>query len=642
MIFRKTIPIIVCFFLYTSISAQPFNIDSLERVLTAFRGDNLEKGNLLVDLFNAYSFAGDTAKSRAYATEALNLAQKYGLETVEKRAHSALANYHLLSDRYYLAHSHFKKTEKLCLKHNDMVYLTRIYLNLMVLFARLDDLNSVLLYADKFIETTAQWYDQTTFTPYDTLHLQQAGIMPTWIFYVQTAKGEAMIRLYDNQEDVLDYFVGMFQESMLLNVDIPETKIQIAVLCGKILNELNRPDESLYYLNLANDMYEAGIKYHIPTTISALYAVYAKAYAMLNQTDSAEYFMKKTEEFPIIDDQIRIFHYQARIAIENAKGNYRSAYEMYQKYHHFTDSIAKEGKSIEITRLKNWYELEQKDHENEILIQEKQKQQKLILILAVALALIIALFALSIILYRKTAEKNTELKKLHAVKDKLFSVVAHDLRRPMGALISILKLANKDMLDAETQAQLLKDITSRVDETYGLLENLLRWAKSQMQGIIPTPVHFNAQDASRTVTDAIQYIASSKGIILNNNIKEQQVFADPDMFAAIVRNMTMNAVKYSSAVGEVNLYSELTDNKLVISVKDNGTGIPKEIQDNLFDISKTQSRRGTNNESGTGLGLVLCADFVKMNGGSIWFTSKEGEGSTFSFTVPVKELRIEN
>jgi len=98
----------------------------------------------------------------------------------------------------------------------------------------------------------------------------------------------------------------------------------------------------------------------------------------------------------------------------------------------------------------------------------------------------------------------------------------------------------------------------------------------------------------------------------------------------------MNAIKYTPAEGKITIDSELSDNKLIISVKDTGTGMPQEVQDKLFKLSETRSQRGTNNESGTGLGLVLCADFVKINGGNIWFNSKQGEGSTFCFSVPVK------
>ena len=163
-----------------------------------------------------------------------------------------------------------------------------------------------------------------------------------------------------------------------------------------------------------------------------------------------------------------------------------------------------------------------------------------------------------------------------------------------------------------------------------------------MQGIVPSPSFFDVHDGSRSVTDSLYHIAAAKTITLNNRIAKQQVYADRDMFAVVVRNLTMNAIKYTSAEGEVTLASEPKDNMLVISVNDTGTGIPQEMQDKLFQLSETKSQRGTNNESGTGLGLVLCADFVKANGGRIWFTSKQGEGSTFFFSVPVKELRVES
>ena len=254
----------------------------------------------------------------------------------------------------------------------------------------------------------------------------------------------------------------------------------------------------------------------------------------------------------------------------------------------------------------------------------------------VLLAIIFVLLFASVYFYVKTIEKNRELKRLHIVKDKLFSVVAHDLRGPIGSLTSLLKLTSTKMMNAETQTQMLKEISKRVDDVYGLLDNLLRWAKSQMKGMVLSPVYFDVQNETRIVTNSLCEVAESKMIALNNHTGKQEVFADRDIFSVVVRNLTTNALKYTSEGGEVTIDSELSGNMLVISVKDTGTGMPQEVQDKLFKLSETKSQRGTGNESGTGLGLVLCADFVKANGGRIWFTSTQGEGSTFFFSVPVK------
>jgi len=145
------------------------------------------------------------------------------------------------------------------------------------------------------------------------------------------------------------------------------------------------------------------------------------------------------------------------------------------------------------------------------------------------------------------------------------------------------------------------------------------------------------QNEINDVMNGLQEIAAVKMIALNNSAGKHEIYVDRDMFSIVMRNLATNALKYTSTGGEVTINSELSDNMLVVSVKDTGTGMPQEVQDKLFNLSETKSRRGTNNESGTGLGLVLCADFVKANGGCIWFTSVPGEGSTFFFSVPTRK-----
>ena len=647
---NKAFPYILCWCLCATLTAQTSRIDSLERVLLTNRLKNQEKAELLNHLANEYKGV-DTAKCRMYAMEAIQLAQsigskkieavayiaiannfklvdtmKYrayalealrlvrnseGLEYEEGLAHFTLGNYYLVTQQYYSAHAHYKKAEKLVLKHQDNNQLTDIYKNLMLLFGVIEDMDNMIYYAEKLLDMAMK---------------QDNRILELYAQYFIVVDRF----LNDHGQEALNAYLDLYNKSIQLNTIYSD---YIAVDIATIYINQNCLREAVRYLNRTLDAYKAGGQHIV---ISQVYISLAEAYATLHQTDSAEYFLRQGEDCLIQHEGIGIDIHNVRSIIEANKGNYRDALESYKKYHHLSDSIVKAGKTTEMARMKNWHELEQKDNKTHILQQESQKQYRLIRILEVTLAMIFALLALSFFLYRKTVGKNRELKKLHTVKDKLFSVVAHDIRSPMSALMSMLRLADNDMLDAVTQARLLKDISDRVDDTYGLLDNLLHWAKSQMQGIIPSPAYFDVKEASREVTDTIQSVAEGKQIILNNCIGQQQIFADRNMFSVVVRNLTTNAIKYTSAEGEVTLASELKDDALVISVKDTGTGMSQEVQDKLFKLSETKSQRGTNNESGTGLGLVLCADFVKANGGRIWFTSKQGEGSTFYFSLPVK------
>jgi len=633
--FRKTIPYILCWCLCSALVAQTSVVDSLEQALTSVKDDN-SKTILLLDISNAYRIV-DTAKSRRYIMEALMLAKQTGLERMEARAYSALGNYYWIAHQHYLAHVNYKEAERLCIKNNDKDYLYVVYYNMIALFNAINDYDNIIFYADKALEIASEQYDLTTLKPKynlsDTSNLVDGRYnVITIIFSAQCFK--EMARINNEGLDGLELYLEMFRKSILLNVDM-FLSLSFALQCGASYIEQNRPCEALYYLHWVREDCETNPGRLKESVMTATYLALAEAYAMLNQIDSAEYFMKKVDEAPFISYENSVTKYRIHSMLHEKKGNYRSALESYKKFNHLSDSISKVGKSTEITRMRNWYELEQKDRENEILQQEKQKQQKLILILALALTMIIALFALSIFFYRKSVSKNRELKQLHGIKDKLFSVVAHDLRSPISTLVSILRLAEANMLDADMQTQFFKDISNQVDDTIGLLDNLLCWSKSQMQGIVPAPAYFDVKAASLEVTNTLQNIAANKNIILANRIEQQQIYADRDMLTLVVRNLTMNAIKYTSSGGEITLASELSGNKLVISVKDTGIGMPQEVQDNLFKLSETRSRYGTNNESGTGLGLVLCADFVKANGGNIWFTSKVGEGTTFYFSVPV-------
>ncbi|MCL2073642.1 MAG: HAMP domain-containing histidine kinase [Marinilabiliaceae bacterium] len=646
------IKLISCFLFSVNLTAQPFNVDSLERCLESFKGSREEKGALLLNLSNAYvridtaksriyaletvkfaqdnSLIGleasgyitlaslysftDSSKTKLYATKALSLAQSHkGLEIQQAKALGSLSNYYIRSKQYYLAHVQMKEAEKIFIQLNDLEQLFKVYYNIRILYSLINDKDNILRYANKELELAIKAGDKKN------------------EFLARYNIGKLHFEDKEKQE-TLDYYLDFYQLSLNENTNLTDN---IAADCGNILLFQNRPREALYYLNKVLESNETKLQKTV--VMSTLYTYVAEAYAMLQLVDSAEYFLKKSQDEYDTQDYIIPNIERIRSELNFIKGDYRSAFQNYKNFHFLSDSLSQTLKTSEISRIRNWYELEQKDNENELLQQEKQKQQKLITFLTGTLSLIFILFALLIILYRKTVEKNNELKSLHTVKDKLFSVISHDLRAPMATLTSMLKFANKKSLDTETRAHFFSDISTRVDDTFSLLDNLLRWSKNQMKRIVPSPVSFNIRKEIQEITDDLLNIAQAKKITLNVHCEEFLVYADRDMFAVVMRNLLTNAIKYSFPKGEVKIVTKLANDlkMITVSVKDVGIGMSQEVQDNLFKLSKTKSVKGTNNESGTGLGLALCADFVKINSGDIWFNSKEGEGSTFFFSIPM-------
>ncbi len=234
--------------------------------------------------------------------------------------------------------------------------------------------------------------------------------------------------------------------------------------------------------------------------------------------------------------------------------------------------------------------------------------------------------------------KGQELEDLNKLKDKLLSIVSHDFRSPLNTLKGSLSLLVRGALSEDEFKMLTKDLLEKLDHTYNLLENLLHWAKSQMEGMKVYPREINIHEIAEDCIDLLAPIAEKKLVSLHNNvIPGSAAFADNEMIKLVIRNLVSNAIKFSNASGVVQLSSELQNGQIIICVKDVGTGISNENQEKLFRIESVTTS-GTSNERGIGLGLLLCKDFVERNGGTIWFESEYLKGSTFSFTLPVVKI----
>jgi signal transduction histidine kinase len=234
--------------------------------------------------------------------------------------------------------------------------------------------------------------------------------------------------------------------------------------------------------------------------------------------------------------------------------------------------------------------------------------------------------------------RKSELEKLNANKDKFFSIIAHDLKNPFNTIIGLseLLLYNLDQYPREKIREFITQIYNYSTHTYTLLDNLLQWARSQTHQMEVQPDFIDLKVLIDDNVSLLTNKAEEKKIVLQTDVGDHaaQVYADENMISTVIRNLVSNAIKFTSEKGLVEIHTYSRQGEVVLSVSDNGVGIPKENLPKLFDLKTSYSTHGTHSEKGTGLGLLLCKEFVQMNRGRIWVESEPGKGSTFYVSLP--------
>ncbi|MCU7491461.1 MAG: PAS domain S-box protein [Ignavibacteria bacterium] len=243
---------------------------------------------------------------------------------------------------------------------------------------------------------------------------------------------------------------------------------------------------------------------------------------------------------------------------------------------------------------------------------------------------------------REMNELNQKLKELNTSKDKFFSIVAHDLRSPFSALLGFSEYMYKHI--EELTPDEIKDFSFRIYKSLNsllkLIENLLQWARIHTGKMEFAPALFSLNDLLDEILNVYNMNAARKNIkILCSPDQQYSLFADKDMMDSVLRNLLSNAIKFTSSGGEIRISARKASPYVEVSVSDTGIGIDKDDIERMFRIDETMTREGTEKEKGTGLGLVLCREFVEMNGGTISVESEIGKGSTFRFTVPGEYLK---
>jgi len=426
---------------------------------------------------------------------------------------------------------------------------------------------------------------------------------------------------------------------------------------GSIYSKMGNNKQALDYQEKA-----LKIQQHTGNTEGEIlaYISLSKTYINIKRyADAAECLEKAAKKAENFNAKLLLDIYEEQSGLYEKMGKYNEAYNTYRRYKELNDSLFNENSSLQIAELQTKYETEKKDKEislllRDIRINELDKNEDN-LIRNMLIAGMIVLFLVGIVIInrnmvikkanrlledkiKETNEQKEELKKLNTNKDKLLSIVSHDLRSPFQALVGYSELlaVNIEDLSKEEIIEYSTDINLTSHQTLEMLENLLEWSRLQLGKIQLNPERINVENYITKTLRLMLHAASGKEIMIKSEIPQGfSIFADEPMITSALHNLLTNAIKFSFKGSIVVVKAIINNDMAEISVIDTGVGINKENIDKLFNRNIHFSTKGTADEKGTGLGLELTKELIERNGGTITVKSEENKGATFIFTVPL-------
>lgn len=432
---------------------------------------------------------------------------------------------------------------------------------------------------------------------------------------------------------------------------------------GDVAANRNNVNEAIAYYNRGIALSEKNKNFSMTT---ATYHRLAKVYLKQGRLEVAKTILSNNAEvaqrFGYKEELERTYKVLADLYFQMGDGD--SAYQYLSRYTVLHDSIYSQQSSEQLALLQSQFELGLKEAEIALLTKDaalkqdeisKQRMQLYFTLLTSTSALLLVIILTYYYqrskntnrelnlqkeaLARKNAEveeKQLELTRLNATKDKLFSIIGHDFRSPLHSLKGLLTLiGNKNMSQQEFE-MFSVDLRKKIDVIYDNLDNILNWSVTQLKGIQVNPSVIQPHQLTAEVFDLYDEMARLKNVRLINQISPD-VFAhaDKDQILLVLRNLISNALKFTSADGHVKLSADWDDRHIQIYVEDSGIGISENDMQKLFVKDSLWSVHGTQNEKGLGLGLLLCKEFIEKNNGTLTVTSEQGLGTTFKFTLPL-------
>jgi signal transduction histidine kinase len=433
---------------------------------------------------------------------------------------------------------------------------------------------------------------------------------------------------------------------------------------GDCYRELNLPDSALTYYNKGIEYYKKAGFTNFGQSYIGLGKYYAnkknyqEAIRYLDEAISKGKLAKNPANIQKANDILHLIYFTLK--------DYKKAYEIQALARQEEDSLRKSDYINKITTLELNQAFEQQVRKKETeefkkntMYESHLYKQKFLLYSLIVLLMVISVITL--LFYRnnkyigktnelltqynlkisqqKTAieNQNEQLRELNATKDKFFSIIAHDLKNPFSGILGISEhiISSWQKLTYEETVSLVRLINDSSQNAYDLLENLLEWSKAQTGRIIFNPEHFMFDHLLNEVIGLLQTFSDQKNITINFRIDENlNIFADQNMIHTVMRNLITNAIKFTEPHGKITVAAEHHGDIVKVTVSDTGVGISEINKEKLFSIGEKITSLGTRKEKGTGLGLLLCKEFIERHGGIIWVESELGKGSDIIFTLP--------
>ncbi len=612
--------ILYLFFFFSLAEAQydSLAIDSLNVVLEKATGIN--RANVLVSLAKVHVFH-DAEKGMQYAYEALQIAQKFHDEKTEAEALHELGVVSYFQGNYENSRNYLNKALAIYQKRKDTLQIYSIYGNLGVYFYLNHENDSALFYFKKAMR----------------YFIRSNQMIPLANSYNNVGLVYLDKKEYDN---ALYYY----KKSLTIKEQVGDSA-GIGHTFGNIgliyLNQEN-PEKAIEYIN---ESFSIACRMHDFKNAAISSRNIAQAFEKLNEPDRARQYyensMKFARHIKSIPEELNTAEVFAEFYEKNQLSD--SAIVYYKLSNALKDTIKNQEFHQKITKSIASYEQKLQEMKT-----ERQKNIKYWLIVTIGMGFLILIILLRQyrikqrqnrqlkIMNQKMMVSETKLRQLNHTKDKLFSIIAHDLKNPFIALLSISKaLIKAEDMSKEEQKEYISKMYISLKSLNELLENLLSWARSQLNKVEYYPEFFMPEDAINQAMRNLDLLIDQKNITVNRSFPDGiEVYADKTLFRIVVENLLSNALKFSRKDAVIEIIGTEKEDMMEIQVKDFGVGMTEETKKNLFKFKYLTSASGTEGERGTGLGIHICKEFVEKNNGEIWVESHEGKGTIFTFTVP--------